>query len=52
MLKVLRDENTATNVNREKEGNPECPKNLLESPDVNQVNFWIPRFVAEVRNRK
>lgn len=28
-----------------------CPKDLLNSPDITNLNFWIPRFVAEVRRQ-
>ena len=29
-----------------------CPKDLLEHPDVEKLNYWLSRFVAEVRNKK
>ena len=28
-----------------------CDPNLLVSPDADSLNFWIPRFVAEVRRQ-
>ena len=27
----------------------DCPINLLENPVISDLNFWISRFVAEVR---
>ena len=51
-LKVLRNWKTTTNVCCGKEGKPVCPNDLLESPDVKEVNFRLSRFVAEVCNRK
>ena len=29
-----------------------CPEDILEKPEVSQVNFSISRFVAEVRNKR
>ena len=29
-----------------------CPENLLDKLEVEKVNYWMSRFVAEVRNRK
>ena len=30
-------------------GEEKCPDNVLERPDVTKLNFWLSRFVAEVR---
>ena len=27
----------------------QCPDDLLENPDINKLNYWLARFVAEVR---
>ena len=29
-----------------------CPADLLESPVVEDLNYWLSRFVAEVRNQE
>ena len=29
-----------------------CPQNLLDEPEVEKVNYWMSRFVAEVQNKK
>ena len=34
------------------DGDKRCPENLLDKPEVEKVNYWMSRFVAEVRNRK
>ena len=26
-----------------------CPPDLLENPNIKKLNFWIPRFINEVR---
>ena len=26
-----------------------CPPDLLETPNIKKLNFWIPRFINEVR---
>ena len=51
--KVFHDWKTAaTNVCCGEEGKPECPNDLLQSPNVKQINFWLSHFVAEVHNKK
>ena len=32
-------------------GDEICGANLLDSPDIDSQNFWMPRFVAEVRRQ-
>lgn len=29
-----------------------CPEDLLENPETELLNFWLSRFVTEVRNKK
>ena len=29
-------------------GGEECPRDLLDNPNVAKLNFWLPRFVSEV----
>ena len=29
-----------------------CPEDPFDSPDTQNLNKWIPRFVTEVRNKK
>ena len=29
----------------------ECPENLLDDPDSQKLNFWLSRFVTEVRKQ-
>jgi hypothetical protein len=37
---------------RNKENADKCPEYLLTSPDITKLNFWLGRFVNEVRNQK
>ena len=34
---------------RSTEDGEQCPDDLLENPDVTKLNYWLSRFVAEVR---
>ena len=34
---------------RGEETDGKCPKDLLESPNVDTLNFWLSRFVVEAR---
>ena len=34
---------------RSEEIDEKCPDNLLEDPSVDALNFWLARFVVEVR---
>jgi hypothetical protein len=34
---------------RNNASNDKCPDDLLTSPDVTKLNYWLSRFVAEVR---
>ena len=34
---------------RSEEIDGKCPDNLLEDPSVDALNFWLARFVVEVR---
>ena len=29
----------------------QCPQDLLDNPDVSKLNYWLTRFVAEVRRQ-
>ena len=29
-----------------------CPEDLLENPVMDDLNYWLARFVAEVRNHE
>ena len=29
-----------------------CPDHLFENPDSHRLNYWLSRFVAEVRQKK
>ena len=33
------------------DSNEQCPINLLEAADPVQLNFWLPRFIVEVRKQ-
>ena len=37
-----------TECDNERDG-LECPKELLEKPSADQLNYWLSRFVVEVR---
>lgn len=30
----------------------QCPEDLLEKSDIQELNYWISRFVAEVQNKR
>ena len=36
-------------INRNKRSDEKCPSTLLVSPDVRALNYWLSRFVLEVR---
>ena len=41
------------NERARRDGNEDsCPEDLLDNPDTQNLNKWIPRFVTEVRNKK
>lgn len=52
-LRVFQEWKSARNKSVALEGNGDiCPDDLLDNPHVVLLNFWIPRFIAEVCNKK
>jgi hypothetical protein len=47
-VKVFQDWRSERNRNVLEE---QCPSDLFETPDPVQINFWLSRFVAEVRKQ-
>ena len=49
VMKVFRD----WRAERSTKASPdeECPGELLNNPDVAILNFWLPRFVSEIRRQ-
>ena len=33
------------------EGGEQCPQDLLEHPDPAKLNYWLSRFMTEVRKK-
>ena len=52
-LNCFREWMIVRNERARRDGNEDsCPEDLLDSPDTQNLNKWIPRFVTEVRNQK
>ena len=47
----FREWRSARNRNITKDDKCWCPEDL-ENPSIDKLNYWISRFIAEVRNKK
>ena len=43
---------SARNRKSTEEDKRQCPEDLLENPNINELNYWIPRLVVKVWNKK
>ena len=48
----FREWRSARNRNITKDDKCWCPEDLLEKSSIDKLNYWISRFIAEVRNKK
>ena len=51
-MSCFREWRSARNRKSAEEDKRQCPEDLLEHPVIQELNYWISRFVAEVRNKK